>query len=364
MANWLFVDDQADAVAYAAELAKVNVKVDHVQPSAARKLLLDQNPSLAGVLMDVDLSGEVGMLGTGLGLAQDVRARQKNGGLEDFPIIRFANPGPIAKNVRGDPTSDDLFDDYLFKAEVGRSAQSVAARLGLTETVYGAYHKFKRERQAGKADVKFVEELLGLTGDQLEEWVHGALTTRLASGFVGPIHVAAGTFLRSCFNAVGVMVDRQTLAMRLGLSANQETWNTIEKWLATSKYRGVGADFAERWWSSGVDQAWYSLDGASSPLSATPVDDRLKILSRSLKDKFIPLKMPETSPGEKPWRWCQLSLERDEPEYIPVDPSRGIKLTLPNDLPAWVDPLMASFGVAIRQREDTRISAADREKLR
>lgn len=365
MVSWFLVDDQDDAASYVAKFADVGIEVLHKKPSEARPLLLREGVSPSGILMDVDLSGEAGNLGTGLGLAQDVRARQKSGDLDDCPIIRFANPGPVARNVRGDPTSDDLFDEFIYKSEVGRDVTAVATKLHLTESIYKAYLDIRLEENA-KDDFSAVESILGLESDKIEDWVHPGLVTRLLSGLSSPVHVSAGVLLRACINAVGAMVDRPTLSMRLGLSSevSGDQWSAIEKWLGPYYYKGIGSDYVDRWWATGLDQAWRSLKGQTQPLSAATISERVTTLSENLGIKLPPLTMPESSPGHRPWRWCQLSLEENEPAYVPVDPSHGVKMTMPVEQPAWVDPLMSSKGAALRKRDDPRFGPSERSKLR
>ncbi|MFN4205497.1 MAG: hypothetical protein ACK4HG_03820 [Agrobacterium albertimagni] len=363
MVSWALIDDQEDAASFIATFQKYGVDVVHYKPIVGRQILLRDNVPVAGVLMDVDLSGEAGNLGTGLGFAQDIRASQKADALPDFPVIRFANPGPVAKNVRGDPTSDDLFDEYVFKIDLGTSPDEVVSKLRVASAIYDGFARL-REKGDFSGEYSILENVIGLPAEYVEDWVHPGLAIRLLPSLENPIHVSAGVFLRTCVNAVGLLLDKATVAMRLGLSIESaDDWNAVEEWLRPAQYIGVGSEIVERWWAPGVDQLWRSTTGNARPLAAMTISERTSAISERLKRTFTPLTMPRISPGDRPWRWCQLSLEETPPHHVPIDPSQALKMTMPVDQPAWVDPLMASKGAALRRRDDPRFGPHERSKL-
>src|SRR5690242_8292449 len=107
--SWLLVDDfPAEAKAFADKLATGadKLKVDVAPPDQARQLLLTKAITPAGILMDVDLSNLPGERGSGPGLAQDVRVKQRAREIDEYPIVRFSGRVPIERNLKGDPGSD------------------------------------------------------------------------------------------------------------------------------------------------------------------------------------------------------------------------------------------------------------------
>lgn len=356
--KWLFVDDDPSAAAYRDAFAEASspLEIVVVLPSVGRKLLLTgANPK--GVLMDVELSGEAGEHGTGLGLAQDIRALQKSGGPE-YPVVRFANILPIQRNVSGDPASDDLFDDKISKAEVGKRRDEFARRIIGARTVYEGMFAFEK----GKLDF---QKLFNVGELGIEELLHPGLLARLADGLSYATHVAAGTFIRSFLRPPGLLIDRDLLIARLGIRPEraEERWDQIAAFTAGFAYTGLGHEASPRWWARGLELAWMSLKSADSPLPSTPLGERAAVLSKELGVKLTALEMPPISPGDRPWRPCHLSGEQNPPVFLPVDPKYGVRLTPRADLAQWVDPIYASVGMALRNKEDQRLNRRDLDRL-
>ncbi len=121
--TWIIVDDQlSEAETFAASFERAAPMEGYaskaMQAADAQQFLLnDSGDGIAGVLVDVDLSSDGKVIGTGLGLAQNLRAAQKNKKSKtlDYPLIRFANPDPVWQYVGDDPASDDLFDLLISK---------------------------------------------------------------------------------------------------------------------------------------------------------------------------------------------------------------------------------------------------------
>jgi hypothetical protein len=359
---WLFIDDKVEeARSFRDELVRGDPGLEIVVlgAEAGRTALLTGEHKPAGVLMDVDLSSEAGVHGTGLGIAQDVRAKQKAATLVEFPIVRFAYPGPVQLNVGGDPASDDLFDDKIQKNEVGKRPQEVQQRLRRANSVYRALVGLKPRERDGA-----ISRLLGIKDVRVAEWAHAELISRLADGLSQAAHVAAGTYLRTCLSGTGMLIDRPLLLMRLGVSQqlNAAHWDKVEDFAGDFRFGGVGAEELPRWWARGLDEIWYDIADAEEPLSMTTISDRVRLLSGHIGCELPPLTMPEGSVGDRPWRWCTLSLENDPADRVPVEPKYGVRVSARTDLPPWMDPLVASLGAASRVR-DPRLNTADIERL-
>lgn len=365
--TWAFVDDQRqDAESYADLFANSGLPIVYVQSSDAREYFSDGSKSTLGVLMDVDFSGQAGALTTGLGLAQDLRAAQKRGEVREFPIVRFANLNPIEKNVGGDPSSNDLFDDFIPKSDTAKDIEGVIRKILLAQETYAFLEQYKVGSTTVQAEAECLQKFFGLPEEELDDWVHKGLATRVSSALRLPHHVAAGVFLRTVIGSVGLMVDWSTLCMRLGIDASsgEKEAAKLKSWLRPVQFSGAGVQFADRWWMAGVEQSWRKLTASADPLSIVPLDQRIRALNDALQADFEGLRMPSGSPGDRPWRWCQFCLERPDRDLVPVDTRFAIKLMPADDLAPWVDPIVASVGEAIRHIRDTRIGRNEREKLK
>jgi hypothetical protein len=361
---WAFVEDQPDeAKSFAEQLGTGQrpIPVEVLGPLKARADLLTGKSVPMGVLMDVDLSAVTGEHGTGLGIAQDIRGKQKAHEIADYPIIRLAGPKPVERIVGGDPSSDDLFDLRISKNEVVRDCPSVQLRLTGVKRVY--------EQLSGFAalDDQALGVLLGLTPQQREEWSHPALHSRLADGHRTTVHVAAGTFMRGLLLSPGLLIDETLLAVRLGLDrdGSGDAWGQLVQRLMNFKFNGTSHEQFERWWARGLEDWWLGTSGGNSLASLTISQRHERLCNHFRLNGLLPLTMPKGSAGERPWRLCTLSLEADEPQYVPIDPSESVRVTPRVDQPPWIDAQYASLGSALRAaNDDKRLNRSDLDRLR
>jgi hypothetical protein len=364
MANdrtWIFVDDAAaEAQAFADALSsKGDFGVEVMTPDLARSALLSDRRQPAGVLMDIDLSSIQGETGTGPGIAQDIRVKQKADSIPEYPLVRFAALAPVQKNVRGDPTSDDLFDLKIQKEAVNRDIDAVIAELKGIDQVYDAL------KNVEKIDDLFFESLLGCSQSEIEILSHDGFRDRLLSSLQTAVHVAAGVFVRSFLMPPGLLIGENLLAVRLGVDAQKsdKAWVKILNDLPF-QFRGVGSSYFIRWWARGLDAWWFEKISADTPLVSLTAEQRVGELQKKLGiDGLVALQMPDGSPGSRPWRLCRLCEEQDPPVDFPIDATDAVRLTLRTDIPIWVDPPYASLKFACQEKDDLRLSRADISRL-
>ncbi|MCO8644759.1 hypothetical protein KGP93_15740 [Burkholderia multivorans] len=364
MANdgaWILIDDaEAEAQSFADSLsAKGGIAVEVLKPAEARSMLLSGERHPAGILVDVDLSSIAGETGTGPGIAQDIRVKQKAGAIPEYPLIRFAALAPVQKNVRGDPTSDDLFDLKIQKEAVGRDIDSVIAQLKGVGEIYDALNGYE------KIDDKFFRQILGCTEADLDVVSHDGFRDRFLSSLQAAVHVAAGVFVRSFLTAPGLLIDKSLLAIRLGIDAQKsgKMWPKLLDSLPF-RYGGIGHTYFPRWWARGLDAWWFEKIDGIAPLVSLTSEQRIDLLQKKLGvEGLVALQLPEGSPGLHPWRLCKLCLEQDLPVEFPIDATDAVRLTLKVDLPIWVDPPYASLKFACQEKDDLRVNRADISRL-
>lgn len=358
MAGWTYVDDSIpEAQAFAAKLSDGAhpIMVTVLDPSEAREKLLSGSMPTSGVLMDVDLSSQSGELGTGPGIAQDIRVRQRSERLSEFPIVRFSGRDKVLRNVRGDPTSSDLFDLKIEKEELTQHLDDVQHRLRGLEVIYASIAGLERENPD-------LLSLLGVSDEQFEAWGHPSLIERLSSGVHFAVHVAAHALVNTVLTPPGLLINEKLLQFRLGVdaAASGEAWNELRAKFVSFQYAGAGAPFFSAWWAKGLDEWWWE-NYPSQPLSSLTIEERNKLLEQACKG-LRRLEMPQGSAGIRPWRHCSLTLEGASGTWSPVDPSEAVRLTPWSDLPPWVDPQYAALAVAAEEK-DPRASREDLLRL-
>ena len=194
-----------------------------------------------------------------------------------------------------------------------------------------------------------------------EGWLHFG-----NPGLVNEFVVADATYRRAgvviqALVQPGILISEDLLAIRLGVDKHLSSgWVGLREALTEFKYTGAAAEFFPRWWARGLER-WWEAGPGEAPLASMMVKDRHMALSESFSD-LDPLGIPEGSPGERPWRYCSLTLA-ESGEVVPLDPSRGVRFALHKYSPDWMDPSYAALGPAMRHAEDPRVDGEDLERL-
>ena len=344
---WLFVDDsQEDREAFARELSADGViEVEAISAGETRRRLGEEELRCDGLLMDIDLSNESGRRESGLGLTADIRGAQQQMTAPSFPIVRFSYRSKVAESIGRDGSSDESFDLKVDKDEL--DSECVRRDLAGVAAVYG---KVGRDSSA--------LEVLGVEKEEWLEWGH--------IGFEEALEVADRDHLRSrlvvqVIMRPGLLICEELLATRLGVERGGSGWEELLEELRSFAYRGVGAEYFSRWWARGLERWWEGHSGVA-PLGASTIEERYRVLSGPFSG-LVPLTMPGESPGERPWRRCELTMERSG-EFVPLDPSCAVRFSVMGGFADWMDPTYAALGVAARHREDRRLDEEDYRRLR
>lgn len=353
MPSWLLIDDSPEeAKAYAQSLAQEDVlPIEYLSASDAAEMLRTGTLKPAGVLMDVDLSNELGPQQTGPGMSQSIRVAQQTKSLPSFPIVRFSLRKKVLENIGRDSSSDDIFDLKIEKDGLSKLSERDAARSRLVG-VRQIYDMLERGEQ----------DLLSVLGLCEEFWnLWGSSGFQDAFEVADRVHLRASPLIRLLVHP-GLLIEEAILGFRLGLDTGASPgWSAVVDELSDYSFRGVAQEYFPRWWARGIEQWWQENIGGSLPLAGTEIEARVELLSKRF-DKLVPLTMPKGSMGKRPWRYCLLSWEQRH-ELIPVDPGRGVKIKPRSPMPSWVDPLYVSLGEALRNRDDPRLDKEDLKRL-
>lgn len=353
MAEWLLIDDSPEeAAAFAKRLSDGTAfSVIHMKAQAAAAALGAGSLAPAGVLMDVDLSNEMGRQQTGPGMSQDMRVAQQMQAIPAFPIARFSLREKVLESIGRDSSSDDIFDLKIEKDGLSNDSLLESARdklIGVRE-IYDVL-------QSGASDLP---EMLGLNGDLWSQWGSTAFQYDFDSG--DRVHLKASPVVRMMVHP-GLLIDEDILAFRLGIDRTASPgWAAMVDSLAEYAYSGVAAASFVRWWARAIEDWWQDKLLSDAPLAGCNIDQRIAHLSNYFSD-LVPLKMPKGSLGDRPWRYCLLTKEQRQ-EIIPVDPARAVKMRPRSPMPTWLDPLYASLGVALQNRDDPRLEKGDLSRL-
>jgi hypothetical protein len=353
MSSWLLIDDSPEeAAAFAARLSEGRLlSIDYMTGTDAAAALGADKFAPAGVLMDVDLSNEMGRQQTGPGMSQDMRVAQQRQTIPPFPIVRFSLRDKVLENIGRDSSSDDIFDLKIEKDGLSDDALRAAVQSKLigVRQIYDALNK---------AEVS-ISTLLGLDEELWSRWGSPEFQSTFEVG--DRVHLKASPLVRMMIHP-GLLIDEDLLAFRLGIDpAASEGWPALREQLTDYAYAGVAGGCFVRWWARGIEEWWQDKLGAEVPLAGCNIAQRMEILSQHFS-KLAPLRMPKGSLGDRPWRFCLLTQEQRQ-EIIPIDPARAVRMKPRAPMPSWLDPLYAALGVALQNRDDPRLDKDDLKRL-
>lgn len=353
MPSWLLIDDSPEeARAFAQSLAQEDVlPVEYMSASDAAKALEEGTLNPAGVLMDVDLSNELGPQQTGPGMSQSIRVAQQTQSLPPFPLVRFSYLTKVHEKIGRDSSSDDIFDLKIEKDGLSDPTICDVARSKL-KGVRQIYDAFERGEQGFLSVVGLSEELWSLWGNS---------AFRSDFEVADRVHLRAYPLVRLLVHP-GLLIEEAILGYRLGVDTERSSgWPTVIETLSEYAFRGVAKEHFPRWWARGIEQWWQERIGGTLPLAGTEIEQRVELLSKTFSS-LVPLTMPQGSMGKRPWRYCLLTWEQRY-RLIPVDPARGVKIKPRSPMPSWLDPLYASLGAALQNRNDPRLDKEDLKRL-
>jgi hypothetical protein len=319
-------------------------------------LIASTNPD--GLLLDIKLTRTAGTEGEplafdGMAVAQQLRSLQTRGELPAIPIVRLSQPEVVRDYIRGDSTSDDLFDDRISKDDLGADPKRFADILAGLALDYPEVRLFVTSEQ----DDADIARLLGLDGDFLERLDERMLVPLRRRG--APVHVIARFLIEKVIRRPGPLVDERVLSVRLGVDrqGSQHAWKLVLAALAPASYRGRFHTAYSRWWFAQVADWWGELPLSPSPLARLNAAERVAVLSSALEVEGLqPIGTSTDSPGTRYWHVCLAS-------GIAVDPSQGFPLLPDSNQEPWQDPDYLSREAAMRDVRNPRLRESDRIRL-
>ena len=304
--RYIFVDDtvglESDGERYRQLLNKDGeLIVDLVWPDRTA-LLVPESELQAGIdgyILDINLRDQVDeqgkrFLGTGAGLAQDIRLLQALGpekGQKARPVVRLCAAQVFQDYLADDNSTADIFDLGFDKETIGDIASLARAKLAALPELYSA-----AQGVGGSPDA--APKILGIGVEH-----YGRLHSRFRAAFETELtrkpHEAVSFILRQLFDAPGLLIDEDLLAIRLGIDkARSNGWDRLRNSFKPARYIGVAAGGFRRWWIDLVLLRWGQLSAQS--ILRLSADQRVAVLNSAEFGELTPLASTVESPAIDP----------------------------------------------------------------
>lgn len=289
----------------------------------------------------------------GTTLAQHLRTLGTEGTLKEFPIVLWSDASKLDKAYNSDASAHDLFDITCRKEALEeKSAREHIARQ--LESLVVGYKEIGQIRANNERLHKFLGlESVGVLDPRIDEFFSGR-------GRRPPIHEYAHFILKELLLIPGILIDERTLAARLGVDTETSgDWEELKSSFDESKYRGIFKEGWPRWWASGVETWWRSLDDGTPVLRSTPASERIKLLSEHTGLKNLSVAVPVAEVYSTAyWTICQATQK-------PLDPRDGLIIDRPN-AKLWQDKLYISLEAELRSERKLvglKLDPLDKERL-
>jgi CheY-like chemotaxis protein len=370
--NYLLIDDDTKGdlpvEGYAEQLIALSqgsLKVETYRPTSIQevlKFIAEKKPD--GILMDVAFTNaptedRAPLPYDGIALAQQIRTLQTRGmtygeaSLPEFPIVRFSKADVIREYVGGDTTSEDLFEERVYKETIIDYGETVARQLVSLAIDYPVINEYAAKNE--KSD-EALARLLGCEEEFLSRIDARALLGLRRSD--APTHVLSRFLTGPIFSRPGPMIDEELLAIRLGIDQDKSSdWSSLLETLNSTKYKGVFAQGYGRWWMALVLEWWNEQVDSERPLIRLSAYDRVDTIKEQMgMSELVPIAEDHDSPGTKFWHRCVKSTR-------PVDPTFGFPLMSEWGQETWHDVDYLCLEEAKRDPRNPRFPPAERKRI-
>ena len=340
--KYLYIDDELDSVVKGIKknLSSHPEKLVITHEKALEwekqiQFIQNEIPNYDGILLDLKLEFVDGqaLYHYAPALAQQLKTLIKKGSItKDFPILLCSTDDNLRKYH--DKTGEDLFAECFDKMRLGSKDISK----------FIEHAKAYRQISDNPNNIKELLAVDSNDADILEEV--SQYFERLES-----VHEKADFLLREVIKPTGILIDEDTLAIRLGIdNSTAKEWNDFTTLLSSCQYNGIYAHYTKErhWWMRGIFQWWQSNFPSAKPLPLLSTSEKLEIINHNLNLDLKPIILPEYHESSRLWYKCSnLILETKDAtkRIIPLAESDGLTYLSPHY--PWQDRNYISYNYII-----------------
>ena len=341
--NYLYIDDDSSQRASGTVLGftkggVINVELNQPKSTWEQQQIFIADKQLDGLILDLRLDDYANIEdGTkanfrGTSLAQEIRTRQKEGILKDFPIVLFSANDKVMQSL--DNSGKDLFDICFKKDSITSDEifeKQFIPQLYALSNGYYTIKEFSNDLQktlnvdTDFIDDRFLAELSNLTNN--------------------PPHIIAHFVIEELILRQGLLINERVLGARLGIDIeNSQDWDKVIESLTSTKYNGVFNEGWQRWWMPLVENWWNEVIQAETYLRSTPATERVELIKSKLNLNDIqPAQKIEKADSEDFWTVCK-GYNR------PLDTIDGLVIDGQENLYPWQEPEYVSVEAALNRK--------------
>lgn len=309
------------------------------------RYIIEIEKSIDGMILDLKLGNSLVRDNKrasfrGTSLAQEIRTRQKEGVLDNFPIVLFYDNDEVCLTM--EKSGMDLFDICIDKSSIESFAFYTSQLISLSEGYKQLTINNKVEdvfnTDVTLLDSRFVFEFEGIRGSSVHDQTRFLIT--------------------EFFEKQGLLIDESVLAARLGIDLfSSEDWDIVKQQLECAKYKGVFSYGWHRWWANLVEKWWKEMVTDEMQLRTTAASMRVQ----SIKERYglsniVPATRIDKAKSDEFWTVCKGYRK-------PLDTIDGLLISGQDNLYSWQELEYVSIDAALKKKGINKWhSLADVEK--
>lgn len=318
-------------------------QIEHIKRKDVDGLILDLR------LGDFDNGNGIKAQFRGTTLAQEIRTRQKEGDIKQFPIFLFSGNNNIEKSLS--PSTKGVFDICIEKEDIKSEN-------------YEVYQKYFIS--IAKAYKNNIYQLNINTILKLQPEENICVDSFIADFDFNLNNSTNSSVVSFIINEImdkdSVLISEELLACRLGVDylRSPEAWIKIKSELSSCKYTGELGNGWERWWMHRVKKWWNDKMKNVDDLQYISANERVDAIKEFMQigdDLYIPENISKCN-NQNFWTLC-VGCNK------PLDVLDGIVVVNQENLYPWQNIRYVSVECALKSSNISQwIDVASYEKLR
>lgn len=269
----------------------------------------------------------------GTSFAQEIRTRQKEGSIKEFPIVLFSGNDKVTQSLEN--SGQDLFDICIEKESI--TSDSIYETTFIPQ-LYGLAEGYRTIKESAGDLLK----ILNTETNQIDD----RFIAELSNLAHKPTHIIARFIVCELLTKQGILVDELTLAARLGVDINssEKDWKSILASLDFAFYKGVFGKGWRRWWMPLIELWWRETIQSTTYLRSTPAVNRVELIKRGLGlQDVMAARRIDKADSDEFWVVCK-GLK------LPLDPIDGLMIDGQENLYPWQDAEYISIEAALKRK--------------
>jgi hypothetical protein len=123
------------------------------------------------------------------------------------------------------------------------------------------------------------------------------------------VHEKASFVCNQVVQPIGLLIDEDTLAIRLGIDIIHSTeWEQVKVNFEEFKYKGIYAEMTPKWWMTGLNK-WWKANFTDYSIQNTPSEKKIELLKTHLTlENLSVITKPTHHQYDLYWHKCVKSL--------------------------------------------------------